>query len=186
MDQRWAAWRAWSMAAMAIVLLAIIGWIACAHVITLSETVPPESRLLFARRIALGATIALVLLAIGFVILTVLVSRHGAKKLRASESASRAHVQQREQALRELAATEERLRLATEGAEIGTWNVDLVTGQAAWNSRTYELMGLPDDLPLTPQIRRGPVVPEDLPLLERVLEESRREKTPFHVEYRIR
>jgi PAS domain S-box-containing protein len=42
---------------------------------------------------------------------------------------------------RGLAATEERLRLATEGAGIATWEVDTVTGNAVWSRQFNAMLG---------------------------------------------
>ncbi len=54
----------------------------------------------------------------------------------------------REEAERRLALSEERLRLATEGAGIGVVEVDLATGAGAWSPSTFALLGLspPHDL----------------------------------------
>jgi PAS domain S-box-containing protein len=40
-----------------------------------------------------------------------------------------------------LAATEERLRLATEGAGIATWEIDVATGNAVWSRQFYAMLG---------------------------------------------
>ena len=52
--------------------------------------------------------------------------------------------QQRETALRE---SEERLRLAMDGAGMGAWDVDLRTGDVRWDSRQHALFGLAPDRP---------------------------------------
>src|SRR6185295_1604213 len=41
-----------------------------------------------------------------------------------------------------LAASEERLRLAIDGAELGTWDLDVVTGKLAFNAQLHRIMGL--------------------------------------------
>ncbi len=40
-----------------------------------------------------------------------------------------------------LRASEERLRLATEAAQLGTWDVDLTTGSAIWSEQHFTLLG---------------------------------------------
>ena len=45
--------------------------------------------------------------------------------------------------LAELARSEGRLRLATDAADIGTWDFDPVTGALAWDARCKALFGLP-------------------------------------------
>lgn len=42
-----------------------------------------------------------------------------------------------------LRESEERLRLALEGGQMGLWEWDLATDTAVWNDKEYELMGLP-------------------------------------------
>ena len=42
-----------------------------------------------------------------------------------------------------LAASEERLRLATESAGFATWDVDLRTGKAVWSPTMYRMLGYP-------------------------------------------
>ena len=42
-----------------------------------------------------------------------------------------------------LAASEERLRLATESAGFGTCDIDVRTGHAVWSSHTYAMLGYP-------------------------------------------
>jgi PAS domain S-box-containing protein len=49
----------------------------------------------------------------------------------------------REAALRE---TEERLRLAVESAQVGTWDLNLVTGENRWDRRCKALFGLPAEV----------------------------------------
>ncbi len=53
-----------------------------------------------------------------------------------------------------LTASEERLRLAIEGAGLGTWDRDLATGQLIWNEQLYRMMGFEPNTPLT---RRSPL-----------------------------
>ncbi|MET0182185.1 MAG: PAS domain-containing protein, partial [Caulobacterales bacterium] len=48
-----------------------------------------------------------------------------------------------------LRASEERLRAATEAAELGTWDFNPVTGELRWDARCKELFGLPPDAEVT-------------------------------------
>lgn len=52
---------------------------------------------------------------------------------------------QRRTAEGELAASEDRLRLATEAADIGTWDFDPNSGTLRWDARCKALFGLPPD-----------------------------------------
>ena len=50
--------------------------------------------------------------------------------------------QQTEMALRE---REERMRLAVESADIGTWDLNVLTGERQWSNRAKAMFGLPFD-----------------------------------------
>ena len=63
-----------------------------------------------------------------------------------------------EEALRE---SEERLRLAVEAADLGTWRGDAPEGKIEWSGRCKELFGLPPDAEVTRDIRLNAIVPED-------------------------
>ncbi len=51
-----------------------------------------------------------------------------------------------------LRASEERNRLAVEGAGIGTWEIDFVKGKRVWSDQCRRLLGLPADAPADPEI----------------------------------
>ena len=84
-----------------------------------------------------------------------------------------------------LTASEERLRLAIEGAELGTWVLELATEKLVWNTQLYRIMGLPENTPLTRELGRSLVVPEDLDSVTKLTDEARASDEPFHLEYRI-
>ncbi len=48
-----------------------------------------------------------------------------------------------------LAASEERLRLAVENADVGLWDVDLINDVLTWSNRTKEMFGVSADAPAT-------------------------------------
>ena len=56
-------------------------------------------------------------------------------------------VSAREQAERLLSESEERLRVAVEAAELGTWDLDLTTGKAVRSLREYEIWGYREHQP---------------------------------------
>ncbi len=65
-------------------------------------------------------------------------------------------------ALREFASLpEERLQLALDAAEMGTWSYDLRTGSQVWDSRQYALFGLSPDVVPTRELFLSMVLPED-------------------------
>lgn len=45
----------------------------------------------------------------------------------------------------DLSSNEERLRIAIEAGELGTWDYNLITGKLVWDNRCKELFGLPPD-----------------------------------------
>ncbi|WP_448661429.1 PAS domain-containing protein [Sphingomonas sp. CJ20] len=97
---------------------------------------------------------------------------------------TRAAVARRE-AERALRESESRLRLAIDGARIGTWDWDLRTMRGSWSGRTAEIMGvtLRDDI--TPEARYALIHPDDR---DRVREEAARAVgggEQFASEYRV-
>jgi PAS domain S-box-containing protein len=84
-----------------------------------------------------------------------------------------------------LQASEERLRLALEGAELGALDHDLVTGRAVWNDRLYAITGYPQGQPVTAQMIGLRTAPEDWSQVESALQHANREHVAFHLEHRI-
>jgi PAS domain S-box-containing protein len=85
---------------------------------------------------------------------------------------------------RALAAAEERLRLAVAGAEIGMWDLDLATDRAIWNPTMYAILGVDFATPLTREVRRAHVHPDDAKLMLDTMVAARAERRSFGVEYR--
>jgi PAS domain S-box-containing protein len=84
-----------------------------------------------------------------------------------------------------LAASEERLRLAVEVGELGTWDFDLVTGKLLWNPQHYRIMGVAPGTPLERDVMWKLVVPQDMEPLRRAVERAKQDRKPFVLEYRI-
>jgi len=57
-------------------------------------------------------------------------------------------ISKRKQAEEEQLQSEERLRLAAEATELGTWYLDLLTGSFRWSDRCYVIFGLPPGTPM--------------------------------------
>jgi PAS domain S-box-containing protein len=81
--------------------------------------------------------------------------------------------------------SEERLRLATEGARVGLWDWDLVALRGWWSPRTAEIMGVPSGEDITPEQRLELVHPEDRAKLQDMLQSALTGGDEFVHEYRI-
>jgi len=84
-----------------------------------------------------------------------------------------------------LQASEERLRLALEGAELGAVDYDLRTGNAVWNDRLYAIVGYPLGTPVTAEMINLHTAPEDWEQVQRTLQQAKETHTPFRSEHRI-
>jgi PAS domain S-box-containing protein len=93
-------------------------------------------------------------------------------------------VARRSAALRD---SEERLRMAIDVTNLGTWDVNLKTGTAHWNARWFQQLGYPPspDGLATIAMWRERVLPEDLPGVLDSLEQAQRSRTTFVSEHRI-
>jgi PAS domain S-box-containing protein len=87
----------------------------------------------------------------------------------------------------QLAESEERLRFATEGAGMGTWDVDLRNGRAVWNRQNARLLGYQPEL-CNASMRRwwALVLPEDRDAVRDAITAARDSRTLYHAEHRIR
>jgi diguanylate cyclase (GGDEF)-like protein/PAS domain S-box-containing protein len=74
-----------------------------------------------------------------------------------------------------LRASEERLRLALEAADMGIWDVDFATGAGVWSDVARRQIGIPDDLPTTFEVFISRVHPEDRERLKSELNRLRRD-----------
>jgi PAS domain S-box-containing protein len=86
-----------------------------------------------------------------------------------------------------LRTSEERLTLAIEGAGLGTWDIDLDTGQATWSRRHFDLLGYSPDsgTQVTMEMWRDRVYPEDLARVEAETERARAAGDRYTSEHRI-
>lgn len=85
-----------------------------------------------------------------------------------------------------LARVEERLRLATEAAQIGTWDWDIGKNRLYWDDRMLQLFGVTKHSFTGPnESWRDTVVSEDLVRIEEELQAALRNEKPFNSEFRI-
>jgi len=98
-------------------------------------------------------------------------------------------VTQRKSAEKALSDSEERLKLALDAAEMGSCDIDTRTGRGVWSRRHYLLLGYepPPDGAATASVEmwKNRIHPDDLELVNHVLEQSRRDRTSFRSEHRI-
>jgi PAS domain S-box-containing protein len=87
----------------------------------------------------------------------------------------------------QLQDSNERLRLALGGAELGVWSVDLATGAFECDARDCRINGHdPAAPPRTLAEARAVVLPEDLPRLDAAFAAARRTGASCRAEYRLR
>jgi PAS domain S-box-containing protein len=94
-------------------------------------------------------------------------------------------VLERARAEEDLRKSEERLRIAVEGAEVGTWDYDLITMEGWWSPRTCAIYGVPHCDVVPADLRFGFVHPDDAERYRREVDEAALAGRPFSIEYRI-
>jgi PAS domain S-box-containing protein len=75
----------------------------------------------------------------------------------------------RKQVQAELRESEERIRLAVEAADIGTFDFNPITGEKTWSERTKVMFGLPPDADVSNVSFRDRVHPDDRELVEQAI-----------------
>jgi PAS domain S-box-containing protein len=84
-----------------------------------------------------------------------------------------------------LQASEERQRLALEGAELGALDHDLRANTAIWNERLYNILGHPTGTQLDAGVINRQIYPEDREYVRNVLAHAKVNHVPFRCEHRI-
>ena len=87
----------------------------------------------------------------------------------------------REAALRE---NDERLQLAVEGADLGTWDWNLSTDELVWSDRCKRMFGISKETEMTYQRFLAAIHPDDREDTHRAAQESLRDRTICKVEFR--
>ena len=85
----------------------------------------------------------------------------------------------------QLREAEQRLRLATEGAGIGTWDWNLKAGLGSWSAKAQEIMGVDRGEGISLEERMNAVYPPDRPAVTATLGQSMAGDGTFAMEYRI-
>jgi PAS domain S-box-containing protein len=86
-----------------------------------------------------------------------------------------------------LRASEERLRLSQEAADLGHWDYDYTSGTLVWSEQTRKLLGVEFGEPASRALLRSRVHPEDRPRLEEHITRSTRPGSDHirHFEFRV-
>jgi len=80
----------------------------------------------------------------------------------------------------------ERLQLATEAAQVGIWDHDLVQNRIMWDQRMHQLYGLsPAEFDGTHRSWRERIHPQDVARVDREHREAAEGKKPFNTSFRI-
>jgi PAS domain S-box-containing protein len=87
----------------------------------------------------------------------------------------------------QVAEQEERLRFATDGAGMGTWDVDLRTGRVVWNRQNALLLGYDSETSHASTKRWWALVHEDdRPVVRQAMKNARNSGNLYQAEHRIR
>jgi PAS domain S-box-containing protein len=87
----------------------------------------------------------------------------------------------------DLRESEERLRLAMDGAQMGTWDVNLVTGKAIWSELHFTVLGY-DPTPTgeaSEAMWNSRIHPDDLAQVMQEWQQSQQECRLYRMEYRV-
>ncbi|WP_138499588.1 PAS domain-containing protein [Nostoc sp. PA-18-2419] len=99
-------------------------------------------------------------------------------------SEQQAALDDRQQAETKLRESEERIRLATNAAEVGMWFWNLLTKELIWTDKCKQLFGLSSEAEISYEIFLNYVHPEDRISVEEAIARSLAAKVDCEVEYR--
>jgi PAS domain S-box-containing protein len=90
----------------------------------------------------------------------------------------------RKQAEEALKISKERLLFATEGANIGIWNWNIVTGELIWSDQCKSLFGVPTDETMSYQRFSDALHPDDRERTDNAVKDTLDNHKDFDIEYR--
>jgi PAS domain S-box-containing protein len=99
--------------------------------------------------------------------------------------ALRSEIAERKSAEDALHDSEERLRLALDGAQLGTWQWDLQTDELLGSPLSFKLFGLPDDTKLNFGTFLATLHPDDRTLVDESMKRALGQHAAYEVEYRV-
>ncbi|HZH50058.1 MAG TPA: PAS domain S-box protein [Nitrospira sp.] len=86
----------------------------------------------------------------------------------------------------ELRQSEERLRLALAGGEMGAWDVDLLNDTMRWDSKEFALLGLSEgSVSASPPAFYSHIHPEDRPVIQQSVQRAIEEMGVLEYEFRV-
>ena len=94
---------------------------------------------------------------------------------------------EREALMTSLRESEDRLRMAIESADLGTWDIDLLAGKIDWSERCKAIFGLPPDAPADYPTFLDRLHPEDRPRVHADVQQALDPagQGEFDTEYRV-
>lgn len=88
---------------------------------------------------------------------------------------------QDESALRE---SEQTLRMAITGADLGTWDWNLTTGALVWSDRCKEMFGYPPETAMSYEVFLAAIHPEDRDRVNQAVKDALEGRLAYDIEYR--
>lgn len=127
------------------------------------------------------------LVTIGLIVAMALNTINRAKQLDEAIRCLKLEIALHNQTSRLLELSEERLRLAVEGAGMGTFDLNLATGMAYWSATHLRMHGYQtvSELETTAEMWLARVYPDDRVRIQEAREQALRERSLHAVEYRI-
>ncbi|WP_373547682.1 PAS domain-containing protein [Chamaesiphon sp.] len=94
---------------------------------------------------------------------------------------------ERKRSIEKLSESEERLSLALTAADMATWDADLSTGKTIWSAKHFQILGYDLATVGAPTIEMwlSRVHPDDRAAVMDARETAQRERSPYHIEYRL-
>jgi PAS domain S-box-containing protein len=93
-------------------------------------------------------------------------------------------ITERKLAEEELKMSKERLLFATEGANLGIWNWNIVTGELIWSDQCKALFGMPPDETMSYQRFSDALHPDDRERTDKAVKDTLENHKDFDIEYR--
>jgi PAS domain S-box-containing protein len=86
---------------------------------------------------------------------------------------------------RTLHKTETHLQVALKIAQMGTWEWNLSTNEEQWSAETYQIIGLPENTPMTHETFRTIIHPEDREAVGQLIEQAISKQQSYQAEFRL-